>query len=465
MATLYKGILEQSSLARAIASIFNAISASKIAGPLMLTPDTQPTFQIPPVGSISVLPSLTDPPCLPGLWLTTANSVNDEHLSMNVQSSVSLYLAKHFALLLLDNEQTILRDIATSAGPLAPQLINYIRSSPPTKSFAKVSARASISLNDIRQLADHLVYWRRARAVPPLHQRDTYIISPNADMRKLAAACKAYETTFPTLPSLPKMLSALSGPPRPYGTLIPSKDHKDAYFQILAWLLRGGWVTQLRTFAWVRVDKEVKVAVDKAMKEERTKGRKHIINGTHETKDKDDDSLRSNSISATVSIHHRPSLNGGRSFSGSQASSSATAAAAAAHSVSTNSLPSMSNKSMQNLDLSTSSLILNPHRASPLESAYLSHLSEHTLAQNASVQHLTEDETADLKHYFTSFAKSMDGTEALEKIPIKEGLKRLRVWELLGKLGVGDKVVSSDAEVEGEGHQKKTKLVVTVRHW
>lgn len=384
---------------------------------------------------------------------------------MNVQSSVSVYLAKHFALLLLDNEQTILRDIATSAGPLVPQLINYIRSSPPTKSFAKVSARASISLNDIRQLADHLVYWRRARAVPPLHQRDTYIVSPNADMRKLAAACRAYETTFPTLPSLPKMLSALSGPPRPYGTLIPSKDHKDAYFQILAWLLRGGWVTQLRTFAWVRVDKEIKVAVDKAMKEERSKERKNIINGTNEAKDKDNDSLRSSSISDTVSIHRRPSLNGGRSFSGSQASSSAMAAAAAAHSISTNSLPSMSNKSMENLDLSTSSLILNPHRASPLESAYLSHLSEHTIAQNASVQHLTEKEKAELKHYFTSFAKSMDGTEALEKIPIKEGMKRLRVWELLGKLGVGDKLVSADAEAEGEGHQRKTKIVVTVRHW
>ena len=59
----------------------------------------------------------------------------------------------------------------------------------------------------------------------------------------------------------------------------------------------------------------------------------------------------------------------------------------------------------------------------------------------------------------------MDGTEALEKSPIKEGMKRLRVWELLAKLGVGDKVVSVDEEAEGEGHQRKTKIVVTVRHW
>ncbi|KKY29111.1 hypothetical protein UCRPC4_g00143 [Phaeomoniella chlamydospora] len=337
MTSLYKEILEQSSLARAIASIYVSISASKIAGPLMLTQDTQPTLQIPPVTSISVLPALTDPPCLPGLWLTTANSINDEHVSSSAQahSSTSLYLAKHFALLLLDNESTIVKDIMASAGPLAPELVRYIRASHPTKSFAKVSVRASISLNDIRLLADHLVYWRRARAITPLHQRDTYIVSPNADMRRLPAACKAYEVTFPALPSLPNMLAALSGPPRPYGTLIPSKDHKEAYFQILAWLLRGGWVTQLRTFAWIRVDKDVKLAVDRTMKEERKRERS------------EDQKNGSN-------------------------------------------------------------------------------------------------ELAELQHYFPIFAKEMDGSEALEKIPIIHGMKRLKAWEILNRIGVGDPRVSVD---------------------
>ena len=401
---------------------------------------------------------------------------------MQAHSSTSLYLAKHFALLLLDDETTILKDITASAGILAPRLIHYIRSSPPTKSFAKVSARASISITDIRQLADHLVYWRRARAVPPLHQRDTYIVSPNADMRKLAAACRAYEATFPTLPSLPKMLSALSGTPRPYGTLIPSKDHKEAYFQILAWLLRGGWVTQLRTFAWIRVDKEVKVAVDKAMREERKKERRDLIHSTHSEANGNDDnsSVRSNSISDTGSSRHRPSLHeADRSFSGSQSSFSAAVTTAAAQSfpATQNSTSTKASSHQFNTDLSTASLILNPIRASPLESAYLSYISEHVLPSS----NLSEEEMSELKQYFMSFAKSMDGTEALEKIPLKEGMKRAKVWELLGRMGVigagaggmggngtragGSSIDDDDGLSREDGLGKGKRFVVSVRHW
>lgn len=53
------------------------------------------------------------------------------------------------------------------------------------------------------------------------------------------------------------MLSMLSGHPRAYSTLIPSKDHRDAYLEILAWLMKGGWVTQLRVFGWIRVRREI----------------------------------------------------------------------------------------------------------------------------------------------------------------------------------------------------------------
>ena len=49
----------------------------------------------------------------------------------------------------------------------------------------------------------------------------------------------------------------LSTTPKPYSSIIPSKDHKEAYMNILAWLMRGGWVTQLRTFAWIRVPSSI----------------------------------------------------------------------------------------------------------------------------------------------------------------------------------------------------------------
>jgi hypothetical protein len=128
---------------------------------------------------------------------------------------------------------------------------------------------SSVSLKDVQLLARHLIYWRRGRAIPPLRWRDTYIVSPNANMRILRPAATKYAARFPTLPSLPKMLQSLSGPPRPYFHLMPTKDHRAAYMEILAWLMRYGWVTQLRTFGWVLVSREVKVAVAVQLERER----------------------------------------------------------------------------------------------------------------------------------------------------------------------------------------------------
>ena len=66
------------------------------------------------------------------------------------------------------------------------------------------------------------------------------------------------------------MLSSLSSRPRPFASLIPSKDHRRAYLDILAWLLRHGWVTQLRTFGLLKIPKEIKlkVAQEQAMLEQ-----------------------------------------------------------------------------------------------------------------------------------------------------------------------------------------------------
>lgn len=58
------------------------------------------------------------------------------------------------------------------------------------------------------------------------------------------------------------MLSSLSRP-RPFSSLIPSRDHRRAYLDILVWLLRHGWVTQLRTFGLLKIPKVIKQKVAK----------------------------------------------------------------------------------------------------------------------------------------------------------------------------------------------------------
>ncbi|KAF2189425.1 hypothetical protein K469DRAFT_625040 [Zopfia rhizophila CBS 207.26] len=251
LSVTWREIIHNSPLAKSMAIMFDAISNDKIAH-VHFNSTLNGSFQIPQPMSTPYLPTPLEPQ-MPGLWLTTSNVVNDEDNDAP--------LTQHSALLLLEDTETLVKELEGDAKENAATLAFYIRNIVPTKSLQKISIKHNIPAQDIEYIASHLVYWRRARLIPPLHPRDIYIVSPNADMGDLQAAIPAYAARFPTLPSLPKILSMLSGTPRPYRTFIPTNEHREAYMEILAWLMRGGWVTQLRTFAWVRVTPEIKAEV------------------------------------------------------------------------------------------------------------------------------------------------------------------------------------------------------------
>jgi len=95
----------------------------------------------------------------------------------------------------------------------------------------------------------------------------------------------------------------LSGTPRPFRTFIPTAEHREPYMEILAWLMRGGWVTQLRTFAWVRVTPDIKVQV--AIEMEREERRKKADEARKELAGDSDsvtDSLLSDKRSSLFSV-------------------------------------------------------------------------------------------------------------------------------------------------------------------
>ncbi|ODH26488.1 hypothetical protein ACO22_04580 [Paracoccidioides brasiliensis] len=466
---LYSELLSKSSLAQAISTVYTSIANSRIAS-VTLTPEATMSLQVPPITSTSYLPSATET-AYPGLWLTTANSLSATDDVTGMETDVpNQTLAKHFALLLLTDEATILKDIEGSVGPLGPRLAHYIRASKPTKSFAQISAQSGIPLSDIQVLASHLAYWRRARAVPPLSRRDTYIVSPNADLSKLEQATEAYEAAFPTLPSLPKMLHALSDTPKPYSRLIPSRDHKETYYDILAWLLRGGWVTQLRTFGWVRVSPEIKQAVNEALEREK------------ENKNNDEEEHESSSINLNDKgkRHHRTNINDdenndSHSSSSSSLDSDASGDATPIPNKFTNP-ENITKHEKQKRSPLTSSLILRPHRASSLESHWLDEI----LSQFPEASHNTnmdstnhsptptatldecDDVDAALRKYWPIFTKYFNGTDALEKIPVREGLNRKIVWRLLNRIDRSTFYSGS----EGSGSpSSKEKVLVTVRHW
>ena len=451
---LYSDIINQSSLARAIYTVYSSISASKIAS-VSLSPDVSISLQIPPLTSTPYLAGPADK-AYPGLWLTTADSVTQtDERGTDESNTPHQVLAKHFALLLLDSEAAIIKDVEASGGALAPALAHYIRCSKPTKSFAQISASSGIPLSTVQMLASHLVYWRRARAIPPIHQRGTYIVSPNCDMSKLEAATIAYQTAFPTLPSLPKMLSALSGTPRPYGSFIPSKDHKETYFAILAWMLRGGWVTQLRTFARIKVTPEIKMAVETALRKEEVD--RYLAKGSSSSTADDDEDAKNDTDSDDY------------------VNSSSSSSLASYGSGDDTPMPSRYDPRAQlrtshklldrSSSLRLSSLILTPHRASPLESRWLDEIVSRFPSKHGPEPLLEGTDIAPndmptlLQQYWPIFLKYFNGYDALEKIPVRESLKRKLVWHILTRLGF---VSGSVGSVELDAREQ---VLVCVRHW
>ncbi|EED24020.1 UPF0171 domain protein [Talaromyces stipitatus ATCC 10500] len=452
---LHDELVSKSSLAAAIHSVFDKISKSDIA--FVSLKSRSADFQIPPTTSVADLPPSNDT-SLAGMWLTTANTVNADHgAELEMPNQV---LAKHFALLLLESEAGIME--ALKGSELAPALLHYIRNSRPNKSFAQISALSGIPLDTIHDLAQHLVYWRRARAIPPLHQRDTYIVSPNCDLSQLKKATQSYAATFPTLPSLPKMLSALSGTPRPYATFIPSKDHKETYFAILAWLLRGGWVTQLRTFSRVKVTPEIKFAVEQKMRKEQLE--KYLASGGNASSSSS--SLdRAYGDSSSTRYHDDAASTRSSSSIHSQTSGQLTPLAQR-HGSDEDHFQLSDSYMERNSHLNMSSLIMFPHRASPLESRWLDEIMSRfpdapprPTSSTATNPNEGDDSvvTDSLKTYWPKFVKYFNGTDALEKIAVREGMKRKVVWQLLQRWGLGQSTMP--------GMDAREQVLVSVRHW
>ncbi len=442
--TLYAEILAQSSLAAAMTTIYKSISTSHVAA-VKLSPNVSISLQIPPITSVSYLPSLTETPIQPGLWLTTANdSLSSTSDLDTATASGALQLAKQFSLLLKESPQKILKEIQAAGGPLALPLTTFIEKARPTKSFYKISLAHQISLADIQLLARHLIYWRRAIAVPPLHHRDTYIVSPNANMTKLLDASKSFEAAFPMMPSLPRILSLLSQTPVPFGNLIPSLDHKEEYYRVLASLMRGGWITQLRTFACVRIDSSIKKAVREKDRDDRNQRTQTS------SPDKSDQDKRNQ---PPTSSSRRPSIPS-RLSSGHHSVSTSTS-----HS---QKLYSSSFSSTNVANPNTASLILSPLRASALESRYLTHLADSLLTTSYTSSPLTQQDKDEVREYWPVLVKYFNGTEPLEMVPIREGSKRKFVWDVLGKLGLRFDGGVRDGP---SGRDENEGLMVVVRHW
>ncbi|KAI0172006.1 nitrogen permease regulator of amino acid transport activity 3-domain-containing protein [Hypoxylon sp. FL1284] len=258
MSQLWREILEVSSLAASMQDVYEAVSHNKIAALQLETAEGTVTHsvQIPAPFYLTDLPP-DDESGSKGLWITTANSFVEDD-SLNDPS----FLDKNFALLLMTDEKKIIAELQADPDETTAAMIEFVRLSKPTMSFYQIGQGTSLSPAQVRKYAQHFIFWRRAIAIPPLHARDVYVLSPNCDAGRLPRASQAWARAFPLAPPLPEFLAALSAAPRPYKLCAPSKNHRPTYLAMLAWLMRGGWVTQLCAFAYVVVWPEILYEVD-----------------------------------------------------------------------------------------------------------------------------------------------------------------------------------------------------------
>ncbi|KAF4980949.1 hypothetical protein FZEAL_3144, partial [Fusarium zealandicum] len=193
MSVLWKEILQSSSLAAAMHDIYEAVSQNKIAA---LHLDTaagalSPSVQIPVPFYVDDLPQ-GEEGTQRGLWLTTANTF----ISQDALEEPG-FLDRNFALLLTDDEKKIISELQADPDPTTASMVEFVRLSKPTQSFYQVGQSNILTLGQVRKYAQHFIFWRRAIAIPPLHAKDQYILSPNSDLARLPLDTLEWQRAFP----------------------------------------------------------------------------------------------------------------------------------------------------------------------------------------------------------------------------------------------------------------------------
>ncbi|CAN3358579.1 nitrogen permease regulator 3 [Diutina catenulata] len=277
--------IAESSLCKMIADCYLAISKSQIAN--LSINNKLRSFQIPIKWEFVSLPE-PSVPHLPGAKLcsTTKFLANEGLLNLGEttrygrgglekwEGSDDTGLVAddviYFTLLLMDTPADIIRGLRAESSSGLARFISVID---PTVSLVELTrTHPELDIDQIKSFAFHLIYWRRARVIQPISTRSIYVLSPMApisvDFHRDVAR---FRVQFPSLPSLPhflKLLSPHGRPPSQFASIIPSRDHRDSYFEALAWLYQYGYVVQLQTFVWIRVSPIIRMRVEEDMEHE-----------------------------------------------------------------------------------------------------------------------------------------------------------------------------------------------------
>lgn len=191
---------------------------------------------------------------------------------------------------------------------------------------------------------------------------------------------------------------------------------------MLAWLIRNGWVTSLRTFAWVIVWPEIRYEVDYALDAERIKAA---------YQDAISDAIEEAQANAAASSSSATSTSG--SPPAQQMSSEVFAEKARLHRLREKAKADQLAFAKRPKPIATASpstnvqphilalqplVIKDPYRANHVDSLYLDAISKR----------FSDEKT---QKAWKKCMKYFDGREALEGIALREGWKRKESWNML----------------------------------
>jgi hypothetical protein len=377
-AALWTQLLSHSELAWALQEVYTRISADDIAG--IRLDGMEMSLQVPPKPNPDDLP-----------------------------------VTSFSAILLLESRETLIRTLEDHRD--ASLLSYFVRESTPTKSLAKQAAKLGLPEKTLIFLSQHLIKWRKARAIAPLHPRNIYIVSPRAPLKDLRKLGIEYAKRFPALPTMETMLAMLGGRPIKYGALIQSRDHRVPYMEILAWLVRHDLVVPLKTFGWLKMD-------DHDYVESATEAESATTEQSS--------SKRPMPVSRLLRVRSSVASDDGSSVASDQ---TAFATGISQPPPSSTSIPAATNQQNepthreplpQQSDLPLG-IIANPATPSSAEKAAMRNI-------EASL------EDPELRERFSSLARYFDGEHAFEEIASREGLKRAKVEEWIAELERGDHI-------------------------
>ncbi|AOW05341.1 uncharacterized protein YALI1_E15774g [Yarrowia lipolytica] len=371
MADLWRETITTCPLAHGIAQLFHSIQNASIAS-IVLNKSVR-SFQIPVETEMASLPLVTEPH-ISGAYLTTESFSDSDSKQL------------HFALLLLDEPESIISDLEAQKDYTLCNFISHLKPWIPLK---QVVQDLQISAEQALGFSKHLIYWRRGRAILPINKGNSYIVSPIAPIESLYEFAPRFAVKFPGLPSLPRMLSSLStGKPQQFAKLIPSRDHKTMYYRALAWLLQYGFVTQLRTFLYLKISKKIKLQVKNQTRDKRDND--FNLTNPLAISRKSSESLKDRHFSASISSH-----------------------------VSKDS-PEASEIHFAEDDSIDDSILLEPDRA--------------TLTQRKWLNKILENQPQDVVLLFNRLKPYFNGKHAIEQVVIEEGLSRNELRRLTQSL-------------------------------